>query len=138
MKPIIRHAIIFSLLLFWNFQSEGQYLEVSRAANIKLHHDVNSVTLEKANTGDRYELLLPALDSTNSYYKVKLNAAPGEGWIYRTLVRRFKDSIPDKVIPRGSPVELMILSHTDADHIGAAGRSCRYGGLRFHQVLYFL
>jgi beta-lactamase superfamily II metal-dependent hydrolase len=171
MKPIIQLFWIIGFLVFGAINTEGQYLQVSRQANIKESYNGNSPTLEKANKGDYYVMVKEASDSTNSYYKVKCNTKDQDGWIYRTLVRRYEGNIPGKevsslsdlvidvvdvgaglcnviklpdgryiiydagnytasgnatleqikkIIPVGSTVELMILSHTDSDHVGAA------------------
>jgi beta-lactamase superfamily II metal-dependent hydrolase len=116
-------------------------------------------------------LVLVEETQTNGYYHVKGNMFSGEGWIYRTFVRRYIGDPPieNVVVPEdvevrvldvgagqcnliklpgkkyviydaghwenygkrtlaqvneyiepGSTIELLILSHTDGDHIGAA------------------
>lgn len=151
---------------------KADYLVVSRSATIKELPKGNAVIKHRVKQGE-YLILLKE-QQQNGYFYIKVPETNIEGWIYRTLVRRYEgeftqsnvelntynDLIVDvldvgaglcnlitlpggkyliydaghwqssgtqtlkqikEIIPVGSEIELMILSHSDADHIGAAG-----------------
>ena len=73
----------------------ADYLEVSRSANVKAEPSGDAVMIERAEPGDRLKLLDDGAQ-TNGYYKVEPRLHGGEGWIYRTLVRRYAGDIPEE------------------------------------------
>ena len=168
----IRFIIIISILLVSIGIANADYLIVSRSATIKKQPKGGSEILFRVSQDEHLTLL--SSTQKNGYYYVNVPGRDLNGWIYRTLVRRYKDeslssdilantdndlivdvldvgaglcnviTLPNgkfiiydaghyrsrgnqtlkqikEIIPPGSDIELMILSHTDADHIGAAG-----------------
>jgi beta-lactamase superfamily II metal-dependent hydrolase len=142
----------------------ADYLITNRKTSVKQGPSSESGVLLQIEEGTRLELMDNGTQ-TNWYYKVRSSLFMGDGWIYRTFVRRYASDIsstlvgnvevrvvdvgpglcnliklPDNryiiydaghwrpstigqiadFIPAGSTIELMVLSHTDADHIGAA------------------
>ena len=80
--------LLLSLITFW---AKGDYLIASRASTLKLEASSSSDILTHIDKGVALALLDDG-EQTEGYYKV---IAPDgtEGWIYRTLVRRYKGSI---------------------------------------------
>jgi beta-lactamase superfamily II metal-dependent hydrolase len=160
--------LIAAVLIAIAIPSRADYLIVSRAAKIKVSPTSSSGVAGTAKAGDT--LFLVTNTQQNGYYNVQVPNSAVEGWIYRTLVRRYTDgtapvpqpssgdlkirvldvgaglcvvmSLPDhkylifdagdnkwnlhatlpaieKIIPKGSPIEQIILSHNDGDHIYA-------------------
>lgn len=89
----MKRLVILSLLLFITSFIYCQYLEVSRSATIKEQPISDDIILERVSIGD-YLSLLDNGQQTNGYYKVKCKKTDQEGWIYRTLVRRYDGVIP--------------------------------------------
>lgn len=162
------------LILTVPLMARADYLVVSRSATIKQSPSGSASVIDRV---EAEEILLLLQDTqTNGYFRVKHPDRGTEGWIYRTLVRRYLGTppgMPDTVtpvaggdlevtvldvgpglcsviklpdgrfiiydlghwrgsgkgvyeqikdlIPPGSPIELVVMSHTDSDHIGAAG-----------------
>jgi len=151
------------------FTAKADYLITSRSGNIKAEADRNSETIENIPTNTRLTLLDNGAQ-VNEYYHVS-SLSGAEGWIYRTLVRRYTDpttsssttgpistssndvevvaidvgaglscliKVPGNRyiiydggrsmaynylktrLAAGTEIEALILSHTDADHWGAA------------------
>jgi len=73
--------------------SSAQYLEVRRSATIKVQPYRDALIIEKVQRGNYLELLNSG-QQENGYYKVKATSVNQEGWIYRTLVRRYEGNIP--------------------------------------------
>lgn len=71
----------------------GDYLEVRRPATIKAEPNRDARTLEKVSIGTRLNLLDEG-SQTNGYYSVRTVSLGQTGWIYRTLVRRYRGEIP--------------------------------------------
>ncbi|MCK4512374.1 DNA/RNA non-specific endonuclease [bacterium] len=70
----------------------ADYLVVSRDATIKALPDRHALILERVGAGERLELLDEG-DQEKGYYHVR--ASQGlQGWIYRTLVRRYEGPMP--------------------------------------------
>jgi len=101
----MKNSIIFLLiLLLFNFAS-AQYLEVRRSATVKEQPEGDSRIIERVQTGDYLELLNDG-QQENGYYKVMAKSVSIEGWIYRTLVRRYEGGIPET--PQATSVSLTI------------------------------
>lgn len=167
----MRRLVLVWTLLLMAGTLHADYLITSRTANIKDQPVGDGDPLEHVAEGVRLSLLDNG-DQTNGYYHVR-SAAGTEGWVYRTLVRRYADSggsaatgtgsastaaadgveltaidvgaglsclikLPNNKyiiydagnagpamkflngkLPAGVSIELLILSHTDADHWGA-------------------
>jgi hypothetical protein len=67
----------------------ADYLITSRSANVKEEPLGSAATREHVEAGVRLELLDDGLQ-THEYYHVQTQAGT-VGWIYRTLVRRYKE-----------------------------------------------
>lgn len=89
MKKIIPLLII----LLSNGAVHAQYLKVSRSATVKEQPQRKATIIERVKKGD-YLILLEDGNQVNGYYKVEANSVNKDGWIYRTLVRRYDGSIP--------------------------------------------
>src|SRR5262245_55160256 len=66
----------------------GDYLITSRSGNIKKEPKEEAVVILHVEKGERLVLLDDGAQK-NKYYKVQLPGGHGEGWIYRTLVKRY-------------------------------------------------
>lgn len=85
-RKIIGPAIVLVLLLI--VSASGDFLVVSRSANIKSAPQGDAEVLLKAEVDDSLTLLDDGAQE-NGYYKVLVPGQTQEGWIYRTLVRRY-------------------------------------------------
>lgn len=85
----MKKSALLSLLLFIAVNVRADYLITSRAANIKEEPVSSSTTMEHVEEGARLTLLDNGAQ-TEGYYRVT-SATGHEGWIYRTLVRRYAD-----------------------------------------------
>ena len=86
-KIIILLALLFLISMIDVVPAD--YLEVSRDALIKEQPTSDGVLIERAEPG----VILKLLDDgaqTNGYYKVIAPESLKEGWVYRTLVRRYE------------------------------------------------
>ncbi len=94
----IRHVLCFLIVLLCVFASEvyGDYLEVRRSATIKAEPNRDALILEDVRSGTNLQLLNDGQQS-NGYYQVETISAGQPGWIYRTLVRRYRGEIPEPV-----------------------------------------
>lgn len=177
MKKLI-YALVLVLVSTVCF---ADFLITSRKTSVKESPSSQSDPRVQVDEGARLELLDDGRQN-NGYYHVTGTQFTGDGWIYRTFVRRFTSqpggsattpvastpaSAPitgtvevrvvdvgpglctlirlpgdkyviydaghwrgtsgsvtlgqiEQFIPQGSTIEMMVLSHTDADHIGAA------------------
>ncbi|MCB9065473.1 MAG: MBL fold metallo-hydrolase [Chitinophagales bacterium] len=167
----MRLFILYISFLLLHSNCLADYLVTHRSCNLKINHVTSSETVQHLNEGD--SLLLLDEPQVDGYYHVIAQTTGQEGWVYRTLVRRYRGSLTvnllannttvevrvvdvgpglcnliklqngnyiiydaghfrgwgsstiaqiKEYIPPGSDIELMVLSHTDADHIGAADR----------------
>lgn len=89
----MKKITLFSLILLFVSTSSAQYLEVRRSATVKEQPLRDALIIERVQKGDYLELLNSG-QQENGYYKVKAKSVNQEGWIYRTLVRRFDGNIP--------------------------------------------
>ncbi|MEQ8423528.1 MAG: MBL fold metallo-hydrolase, partial [Cyclobacteriaceae bacterium] len=164
----MKKYFLLLLFVFVGTSLYADYLITYRSANIKAEPLSGAAVLENVGEGTMLILLNEGVQ-TNGYYLVRAPSGT-EGWVYRTLVRRYVGSIPGadgtpsstsdenvevtaidvgaglscliklpgekyiiydggrssamtyirEKIPAGSAIEALILSHTDADHWGAA------------------
>ncbi len=97
MKRILTSLFIICLCLV----SYADYIIVSRSANIREEPVSESGIVHKAEHGE-YLLLLDSVKQYNGYYHVETLDGV-RGYIYRTLVRRYRGSVPSEVFMK--PVE---------------------------------
>jgi endonuclease I len=94
----MKRIVLISILFICGNLIYSQYLEVSRPAAIKKDPKSNSKVIEKVQKGDSL-VLFDNGKQADGYYKVKCNTTDQQGWIYRTLVRRYKDALPsDRIL----------------------------------------
>lgn len=89
-----KYKTIICLIIFLSCSTSAQYLEVRRSATVKDQPNRNAVIIERLEKGDCV-ILMDNGQQNNGYYKVRVTTNDHEGWIYRTLVRRFEGSLPD-------------------------------------------
>jgi len=88
----------------------ADYLLVSRSATIKEDHDGDAIVRERVSPG--VALVLLEDHQTDGYYHVQAPTVGGDGWIYRTLVRRYSGSPPSTPAPT-TPAATGTASSTD-------------------------
>ena len=71
----------------------ADYVSIERPASIKTAPSANADVLFGAEVAARF-LLLDDGRQTRGYYRVQIDDAVGEGWVYRTRVRRHAGDIP--------------------------------------------
>ncbi|HTH57197.1 MAG TPA: DNA/RNA non-specific endonuclease [Cyclobacteriaceae bacterium] len=81
------------LLVLLGTALKADYLVTSRVVKIKFDPASESEFVEKVDQGTSLTLLDNG-KQTNGYYQV-IAPSGAEGWVYRTLVRRFKGSVTD-------------------------------------------
>ncbi len=87
-------------LVFVPLLASADYLEVRRNAYIYEEASRHSAKLQhiQLKEGEGPYLLQPVDDTRkNGYYKVRLRGQTREGWIYKSLVRRYEDQHPGYV-----------------------------------------
>jgi endonuclease G len=105
-RPVLSFLVIF--LCVPALTVYGDYLEVRRSATIKAEPNRDALILERVQSGTYLQLLNDGQQS-NGYYQVETVSAGQPGWIYRTLVRRYRGEIPGPVLegdvidPLGDP-----------------------------------
>ena len=113
MKKIRIFSLLIVLFALSATHVKGQYLEVSRNANIREDPSTNNPEIEKAKKGDCF-FLLDNGQQVNGYYHVQCQTPGRTGWIYRTLVRRYEGQPPVPIVTPDTDAELwpppMILS----------------------------
>jgi len=87
MRPHKIAIFLCSLALSISF-ARSDYLVVSRSATIKA--DPAGDAQVREHVGEGVTLILVEGQQTNGYYHVQAPTVGGDGWIYRTLVRRYK------------------------------------------------
>lgn len=97
-----RSIFVVALLLFLVEAGITQYLEVRRSATVKEKPKRDSKVIARPEKGD-YLSLLDQGAQKNGYYKVEVGIQ--QGWIYRTLVRRFEGEIPADAVPFAEAAE---------------------------------
>src|SRR5207247_6800791 len=83
----MRRIIIAFLMLCWSVALHADYLEVRSAATLKTTPNSNGSVVVKPEVGAILKLVKE--EQTNGYY-FALTKDGSSGWIYRTLVRRFR------------------------------------------------
>ena len=98
-----RLALVLAALLFLPTAGLADYLEVRRNASIYFQPDRTSQALDqiRVGQGSTVNLELASTTLTNGYYRVQLPAGTGTGWIYKSLVRRYRGTAPAR--PGGTP-----------------------------------
>jgi beta-lactamase superfamily II metal-dependent hydrolase len=174
----MRSLITAFILICISIGGYADYLKTNRKTSIKTEASSASAVLIQVEID--VTLILLEEEQSNGYYHVRSSLFAGEGWIYRTFVRRYPGDAPGETptiatgtatttssenvevrivdvgggqcnliklpgnkyviydaghwdaygkrtlaqvedyIAPGSTIELMVLSHTDGDHIGAA------------------
>src|SRR3989339_1961381 len=89
----MNYLIRVCMLLLWAIPSYAQYVTVSTSATLREEPSSQSTILLHLNKGQNLTLLDDG-KQTNGYYKVLTPLGQDEGFIYRTLVRRFEGTIP--------------------------------------------
>ena len=74
-------------------QAVADYLEVRRSANIKERPQRSAITIQKPEIG-AYLALIDEGRQVNGYYRIRVSNSDRQGWIYRTLVRRYRGHPP--------------------------------------------
>jgi len=85
--------MIFVVLSLVGSRALSQYLEVRRSATVKEQPASSATVKERVDDGDFLKLLDNG-QQQNGYYHVKAKSVAGNGWIYRTLVRRYEGKMP--------------------------------------------
>ena len=86
-------TFFFSVIFLFYGVSSADYLEVRRSATVKENPDRDATIIERAQEGVFLTLLNDG-QQQNGYYQVEASSIDDTGWIYRTLVRRYKGNIP--------------------------------------------
>lgn len=91
MKKFCIYFLLVVVVCFSTF-SYSDFVEVRRTAKVKATPESNGRVIVRPSIGTTM-VLLNGGEQSNGYYRVEipigLNASASEGWIYRTLVRRF-------------------------------------------------
>lgn len=88
-RPLAIFAVVATLLAVVVVRAD--YLEVRRNALIKTDHHAEAPTIRPGVIGEHLPLANP--DQEDGYYPVTLDTGE-QGWIYRTMVRRFPGDAP--------------------------------------------
>ena len=140
---MMRKIIIIQLLCL-PFVAMADHLEVRRSAGIYAEPDRHSELIEMIRPDDfDYLIILHPLqeDLENGYYNVRLRQGVGDGWVYRSRVRQFRDGegsyVPYKRSLYGSGwrdadrdcqntrAEVLIRDDDDGNVTFATSRNCR-------------
>jgi len=97
----IRYCFLI-IALTLSYSVKGDYLVVSRSANLYEFPDKNSKLIEKCQEGDLLQLLL--LTQENGYFYALNVGSQKSGWIYRTLVRRYPGDISGSTFDHSGPI----------------------------------
>lgn len=101
------------LIVCWTGGASGDHLEVRRASTLKAEADGGAEILKRPEIGD-YLLLLEE-EQTDGYYFAR-DGAGLEGWIYRTLVRRYAGDPPPGWDGGETPGEMTEYDRDDWKH----------------------
>lgn len=93
MKYLYRLSFLFFLLVVPCGIALADYLVASRNATVKEQPKGDATIIERASKGDTLALLDNGTQQ-NGYYHVTGPKTGRDGWIYRTLVRRYEGEIP--------------------------------------------
>lgn len=141
-------TICIAILLAWiPLVAMADHLEVRRNAGIYADPNRNSEQIEMIRPDDfDYLIILHPLqeDLENGYYNVRLREGVGDGWVYKSRVRRFRDGegsyVPYKRKLYGSGwtdadrdcqktrAEVLIRDDDDGSVTFATSRNCRVTG----------
>jgi len=92
---------VMLLVLFLPLIARADYVEVGRAAKVYIESNRNSDVLFRAEVGT--DLHLVESDTQNGYYHVEDSKTGTQGWIYRSMVRRFSGDIPQAETGSANP-----------------------------------
>ena len=84
--------LLFVLVLCWPTLAHADYIQLSRSAVLRSEPKRDAESVATLNADDRVRLLKPTED--NGYYFVEVPDSGVQGWVYRTLGRRFRGDIP--------------------------------------------
>jgi hypothetical protein len=84
-------AVVLTTILF-SVIARADYVEVRRAANVRVDPNGDADTALRAELGTNLHLV--ESETQNGYYHVEDPQTGTQGWIYRSLVRRFPGNIP--------------------------------------------
>lgn len=98
-----RHYAIWALglWLLLGRAAWGDYLELRRSANIRYEPTSDSAILAQGEPGERYTILNNG-NQRSGYYQIELPSGD-EGWVYRTLGRRYPGGLPTST-PTGGQI----------------------------------
>ena len=100
----MKRILTFLFIMFFCIASYADYIIVSRNANIREEPTSESGIVCKVQRGE-YLVLLDSLKQYNGYYLIETQDGIN-GYIYRTLVRRYLGSIPPKAIVKPEETEM--------------------------------
>lgn len=122
-----------SLLIILVSAAWADYVQVSKSAQVHAEPNSSSESVFSANTG--MNLHLVQTETTNGYYNIQDPKSGGQGWIYRSLVRRFQGDIPTQNGSTGSvavggnfPVNRCKAPYNEAPETGLDIETCGSGG----------
>ena len=94
-------AASLAAVVLFSAAVRADYIEVQRSAIIKDQPARDAAEIVRPATRDRFSLLDEGRQ-TGGYYHVSIEAGAGDGWIYRTFVRRFPGALPGAAPAPGS------------------------------------
>jgi len=86
--------LLIVLLFLATTSAHADYLDLSRAANLKAEPRSNSNTIATLQPPAKLRLLQS--DQQNGYYHVADPKSGRQGWVYRSFGRRFLGDIPEE------------------------------------------
>ena len=93
---IVKRILTFLFIVCLCLATHADYIIVSRSANIRVEPTTESDIVCNVQRGE-YMVLIDSLKQYNGYYHVETQDGI-RGYIYRTLVRRYRGSIPPEAI----------------------------------------
>jgi hypothetical protein len=85
--------IVIASVIAFTAVASADYVEVRKAANVRVEPNGDSETAFRAEIGANLHLM--EAEAKNGYYHVEDTQTGKEGWIYRSLVRRFAGNVPE-------------------------------------------
>jgi endonuclease G len=117
MQRLIRSFLIFATFIGY---ARADYVEVRRPATVKLDPSADAEIVDRPSLG-RCFALIESGRQTEGYYRIQLpldlGVAAQDGWIYRTLVRRFPGDLPQSELRGNSTVSAADAATIDATPI---------------------
>jgi len=81
------HRLLALMLLFASVSARADYLDLKHATSLKAAPSSDSATIVKL--APEMKLILVQDQQKNGYYRVKVPETGQEGWVYRTMGRRY-------------------------------------------------